>query len=216
MCCIPDFVVVEENTLVVRKYTASYLKVKDVMAAEDGWKSKSDTVISCEPRWRLCGSFLYCSCSCSASLQWRLLKKRLEWGWLIGAPIHGWGLSGCEPFSSVMSWAPLVGKSPVSGFSGVCFLRSVIRRHFQFSSWLGMSEPNRRIWLGMGWAVEGACLCILSAVHTVPLFSLAGPPSAVLESSSFLASFCHLMGLGRTEEGNEIWESKCSLYSFFN
>lgn len=50
MCCIPDFVVVEENTLVVRKYTASYLKVKDVMAAEDGWKSKSDTVISCEPR----------------------------------------------------------------------------------------------------------------------------------------------------------------------
>lgn len=51
MCCIPDFtVVVEENTLVLRKYTASYLKVKDVMAAEDGWKSKSDTVVSCESR----------------------------------------------------------------------------------------------------------------------------------------------------------------------
>lgn len=158
-------------------------------------------------------SFIFMLLSMFSSL---CIKKRLEWGWLIGAPIHGWGLSGFEPFSSVMSWAPLVGKSPVSGFSGVCFLRSVIRRHFQFSSWLGMSEPNRRIWLGMGWAVEGACLCILSAVHTVPLFSLAGPPSAVLESPSFLASFCPLMGLGRTEEGNEIWESKCSLYSFFN
>lgn len=43
----------------------NYLKVKDMMAVETQLfgmgESKTDTVISCESRGRVCGSFLFCS-----------------------------------------------------------------------------------------------------------------------------------------------------------
>ena len=44
-------------------------------------ESKTDTVISCESRGRVCGSFLFCSCNCSAGLRWKL-KDESKGGWL--------------------------------------------------------------------------------------------------------------------------------------
>ena len=160
-------------------------------------ESKSDTVISCESRGRLCGSFLFCPCNCSAGLRWKL-KDESKGGWL------------ATPFVGRAHWLGTVHQSDwLSSFGwevpNVRIFRPLL---LEVSDWkslaffllAGNGRAREESLEGVGWADEWASLCILSAVHKVPLFLVAKPSSALQGSPSFLASSCHL-GLGGMEEG---------------
>lgn len=163
--------------------------------------SKSDTAIRCKSRGRLSGSFLYCACSCWAKLWFKKKNFFLNTSFLrvVDGSLPS-QLIGYELASIATSSAALVGKSPMSVFSGSFFSRSVssLWRHICLSSaWLGMSEPSRRIWLELGWAVGCAFLRIYSAVHTAPL--LSGWQAVLAGLSQCRGPFhdstsCHLLG----------------------